>query len=199
MRDYDPTTGRYIQADPLGLVDGASVYGYALQNPGRYTDPTGEFIPLVPIAFGAGIGVATGYLFDLYLGDGCYTSRELIFDGTIGAIFGFAGNAVRASKAAGRSPVIPDSYWIDKKSLTQTTPGTRTVNDLAKPSSSGGTYHKTTHYDEYGRQIGQTHRTTHGRPANHPNPHHHRRDPATGERLKAPNGSRTWPGLFGNQ
>ncbi|MDO6591949.1 hypothetical protein DS901_02630 [Loktanella sp. D2R18] len=35
MRDYDPTLGRYIQADPLGLVDGASVYGYALQNPGR--------------------------------------------------------------------------------------------------------------------------------------------------------------------
>ena len=29
MRDYDPTTGRYLQADPLGLVDGASVYGYA--------------------------------------------------------------------------------------------------------------------------------------------------------------------------
>ena len=42
MRDYDPTTGRYMQADPLGLVDGASVYGYALQNPGRYTDPRGE-------------------------------------------------------------------------------------------------------------------------------------------------------------
>ena len=38
MRDYDPTLGRYLQADPLGLVDGASVYGYALQNPGRYTD-----------------------------------------------------------------------------------------------------------------------------------------------------------------
>ena len=36
MRDYDPTTGRYLQGDPLGLVDGASVYGYALQNPGRF-------------------------------------------------------------------------------------------------------------------------------------------------------------------
>ncbi|AXI43754.1 RHS repeat domain-containing protein [Sulfitobacter sp. SK011] len=35
MREYDPTTGRYIQADPLGLVEGASVYGYVLQNPGR--------------------------------------------------------------------------------------------------------------------------------------------------------------------
>jgi RHS repeat-associated protein len=33
MRDYDPTIGRYLQADPLGLVDGASVYGYALQSP----------------------------------------------------------------------------------------------------------------------------------------------------------------------
>ena len=33
MRDYDATLGRYIQPDPLGLVDGASVYGYALQHP----------------------------------------------------------------------------------------------------------------------------------------------------------------------
>ena len=41
MRDYDPTTGRYMQADPLGLVDGASVYGYARQSPGRYVDPRG--------------------------------------------------------------------------------------------------------------------------------------------------------------
>ncbi|OYU17828.1 MAG: hypothetical protein CFE34_13740 [Rhodobacteraceae bacterium PARR1] len=42
MRDYDPTTGRYIQADPLGLIDGASVYGYVRQNPGRWIDPRGE-------------------------------------------------------------------------------------------------------------------------------------------------------------
>jgi RHS repeat-associated protein len=41
MRDYDPTTGRYLQADPLGLVDGASVYGYAGQSPMMYTDPRG--------------------------------------------------------------------------------------------------------------------------------------------------------------
>ena len=44
MRDYDPTLGRYIQADPLGLVDGASVYRYALQSPARYIDPRGESI-----------------------------------------------------------------------------------------------------------------------------------------------------------
>ena len=43
MRDYDPTTGRYIQADPLGLVDGASVYGYAQQSPLMYIDPRGNW------------------------------------------------------------------------------------------------------------------------------------------------------------
>lgn len=38
FRDYDPTTGRYLQADPIGVEDGPSVFGYALQNPLRYTD-----------------------------------------------------------------------------------------------------------------------------------------------------------------
>jgi RHS repeat-associated protein len=54
MRDYDPTTGRYLQADPLGLVDGASVYGYARQSPVRWTDPRGENTILI----GAGAGGA---------------------------------------------------------------------------------------------------------------------------------------------
>ncbi len=66
MRDYDPTTGRYIQADPLGLVDGASVYGYALQNPGRYTDPRGEFVMFLPILAGLVAGEIAEYLYDKY-------------------------------------------------------------------------------------------------------------------------------------
>lgn len=68
MREYDPTLGRYIQADPLGLVDGASVYGYALQNPGRYVDPRGEFAVRVPsLDFGLG---------DI-VGDGCSGTSSL--------------------------------------------------------------------------------------------------------------------------
>ena len=55
MRDYDPTLGRYIQADPLGLVDGASVYGYALQSPNRYVDPRGEDV-FVSLTDGAAAG-----------------------------------------------------------------------------------------------------------------------------------------------
>lgn len=56
MRDYDPTTGRYIEADPRGLVHGPSVYGYALQNPGRYVDPRGEKVSQCRRALGKNDG-----------------------------------------------------------------------------------------------------------------------------------------------
>ncbi|MCC0010934.1 MAG: RHS repeat-associated core domain-containing protein [Hyphomicrobiaceae bacterium] len=41
-RHYDPSLGRYTQADPLGFVDGPSVYGYARNNPYRYVDRDGR-------------------------------------------------------------------------------------------------------------------------------------------------------------
>jgi RHS repeat-associated protein len=41
-RDYDVNTGRYIQADPIGLAGDDNPYAYARGNPLRYVDPTGE-------------------------------------------------------------------------------------------------------------------------------------------------------------
>ena len=40
-REYDPTTGRYIQADPIGMDGGENDYLYAGANPGRWSDPWG--------------------------------------------------------------------------------------------------------------------------------------------------------------
>ena len=41
FRDYDPATGRYVQSDPLGLVDSSSTYAYALSSPLAFLDPQG--------------------------------------------------------------------------------------------------------------------------------------------------------------
>jgi len=42
MRDYDPTTGRYIEADPLGINAGANLYPYVSSNPLNLTDRKGN-------------------------------------------------------------------------------------------------------------------------------------------------------------
>ena len=93
MRDYDPTTGRYLQADPLGLVDGASMYGYVGQNPGRYADPRGEFLAQLGGAIGG--AVASGglqYLVNRLYGNmshkrafGCIDTIPMITGAAVGA------------------------------------------------------------------------------------------------------------------
>ncbi len=55
-RHYDATIGRYTTADPLGFVDGPSLFAYAGNNPQRMVDPNGlqgaggNYGDVIPIA-----------------------------------------------------------------------------------------------------------------------------------------------------
>lgn len=41
-RDYEPSTGRYVQSDPIGLEGGLSTFAYVNSQPLKEVDPTGE-------------------------------------------------------------------------------------------------------------------------------------------------------------
>lgn len=124
-RDYDPTTGRYIQADPLGLVDWASVYGYALQIPGWYTDPTGEFVPLAWYGMSFAFGYSMGQEIQIWGSNWRYWNLLNIAASTAagGAGGGFGGNIAKGTIPRGSTTVsvlVRNGNLVKRRAMRRT-------------------------------------------------------------------------------
>jgi RHS repeat-associated protein len=60
-RYYDAANGRFISVDPIGFGAGdTNLYRYVGNSSTMYTDPSGEIIPLVALAWIAGAAVSAG-------------------------------------------------------------------------------------------------------------------------------------------
>jgi RHS repeat-associated protein len=69
-RNYDPSTGRYLQSDPSGLDGGISTFSYAESNPLSAFDPDGLQARYLPRQPSPGYGGWNGYGDDFSTGSG---------------------------------------------------------------------------------------------------------------------------------
>jgi RHS repeat-associated protein len=101
FRDYDPATGRYLEADPIGLGGGVNVYAYAGSNPVNAVDPDGRIA--LNVVTGTIGGLANGganLAVQLYRNGGSFSKVNYWDVGVAGAT-GFATGFVAPVAAPG--------------------------------------------------------------------------------------------------
>jgi len=92
FRTYDPSTGRYLESDPLGLYAGPNTYGYVGGNPLRFTDRTGQCPWCIA---GALIGGGLNAYMQAFHGDGPFDWGDFAAATAIGAAGGGLGTLTK--------------------------------------------------------------------------------------------------------
>jgi RHS repeat-associated protein len=146
FRTYDPSTGRYLESDPIGLAAGLNTYGYALQNPMQYTDPTGEAVPIVVVAcasnpvcataVGTGLRVAAGYALRAMAGAGVLAGVQQLENRKDNSnVIPFPSGVRNQSDLSERPDVLPPP-----NSLGEICPLVSTGGNMCLYQCSDGTY-----------------------------------------------------------
>src|SRR5690606_37387257 len=103
-RTYDPVLGRMMSPDPylMGGTQGYNRYSYCLNNPLKYTDPTGEWVHIVVGAVvGGAINLAMNWNNIDNFGEGLAVFAIGAGSGALTAATGGASLGVQLGVAAG--------------------------------------------------------------------------------------------------
>jgi len=149
-RDYDPSLGRYIEADPLGIDAGQNVYSYAAGNPLNLRDPRGLWQGTAQVGDGEGVRVTIGHnngqwSFGVYYGLGFGASisidpssddcrpPEFNYGAETGFDLGAQSNLSAEAHAGGPSP-----WWSLNANIPNTPFGFSKSSDSAAPHPTVG-------------------------------------------------------------